>query len=231
MGLLLLLAGAAFFVLGLETFALVLLARLATLLVLLEADVLALVGLEAGIAVLLAALLSLLTLLTLLLGIAILLVLAALLFLLLAAGAGVLVPGLVVHVAAYVAHKRFHVAERGGIAGAVLQSGIYDTLNTHPNDFHRAYYGDERAMWGPASMQAGLVNSEIPLLFTVSELDPADFQIAAARIVAEWSAAKSEFAPVQRLLGHNHISPALSLGSSVTDVEELVAEFVNRVTG
>jgi len=135
------------------------------------------------------------------------------------------------HVAAYVAHKRFHVAERGGIAGAVLQSGIYDTLNTHPNDFHRAYYGDERAMWGPASMQAGLINSEIPLLFTVSELDPADFQIAAARIVAEWSAAKSEFAPVQRLLGHNHISPALSLGSSVTDVEELVAEFVNRVTG
>ena len=80
-------------------------------------------------------------------------------------------------------------------------------------------------------MQAGLIHSEIPLLFTVSELDPADFQIAAARIVAEWAAAKNEFAPVQRLPGHNHISPALSLGSLVTDVEDLVAEFVNRVTG
>ena len=135
------------------------------------------------------------------------------------------------HVAAYVAHKRFHVAERGGLAGAVMQSGIYDTLNTNPNDFHRAYYGEERAMWGPASMEAGLINSEIPLLFTVSELDPADFQVAAARLVGEWAAAKNEFAPVQRLLGHNHVSPALSLGSSVTDVEELIAEFVLRVTG
>ena len=135
------------------------------------------------------------------------------------------------HVAAYVAHKRFHVAEHGGIAGAVMQSGIYDTLNTHPNDFHRAYYGEERAMWGPASMQAGLINSDIPLLFTVSELDPPDFQVAAASIVAEWAAAKNEFAPVHRLLGHNHVSPALSLGSPEIDVEELIAAFVERVTG
>ncbi len=134
------------------------------------------------------------------------------------------------HVAAYVAHRRFHVAERGGIAGAVMMSGIYDTLNTPANDFHRAYYGEERAMWGPASMQAGLINSEIPLLFTVSELDPADFQVAAARLAGEWGAAKSEFAPIHRLAGHNHLSPAVSLGSPVTDVEELLAEFVERVT-
>ncbi|MEO6040581.1 MAG: alpha/beta hydrolase, partial [Croceibacterium sp.] len=97
------------------------------------------------------------------------------------------------HVASYVAHKRFHVADRGGVAGAVMMSGIYDTLATTPNDFHRAYYGEERAAWGPASMQAGLINSEIPLLFTVSEFDPADFQRAAARLAGEWGAAKGEF--------------------------------------
>ena len=134
------------------------------------------------------------------------------------------------HVAAYVAHKRFHVAERGGIAGAVLMSGIYDTLSTPANDAHRAYYGEERAMWGPASMQAGLINSEIPLLFTVCEFDAKDFQVAAARLVGEWGAAKSEFAPVHLLSGHNHLSPAVSLGSSETDVEELITEFVSRVT-
>jgi triacylglycerol lipase len=134
------------------------------------------------------------------------------------------------HVASYVAHKRFHVAERGGIAGAVMMSGIYDTLNTTANDFHRAYYGEERAMWGPASMQAGLINSQIPLLFTVSELDPDDFQVAAARLVSEWGAAKSEFAPVHLLAGHNHLTPATSLGSPVTEVEELLAAFVGRIT-
>jgi triacylglycerol lipase len=134
------------------------------------------------------------------------------------------------HVASYVAHRRFHVAERGGIAGAVMMSGIYDTLNTTANDFHRAYYGEERAMWGPASMQAGLINSEIPLLFTVSELDPDDFQVAAARLVGVWGAAKLEFAPVHYLEGHNHLTPATSLGSPVTEVEELIAGFVGRVT-
>ncbi|MEO6153344.1 MAG: alpha/beta hydrolase [Croceibacterium sp.] len=134
------------------------------------------------------------------------------------------------HVASYVAHKRFHVAEHGGIAGAVMMSGIYDTLNTTPNDFHRAYYGEERAAWGPASMQAGLINSDIPLLFTVSELDPADFQRAAARLAGEWGTAKGEFPRLHYLEGHNHLSPATSLGSGETLTEELVAEFVGRVT-
>ncbi|HYD24526.1 MAG TPA: alpha/beta hydrolase [Croceibacterium sp.] len=135
------------------------------------------------------------------------------------------------HVASYVAHKRFHVTERGGIAGAVMMSGIYDTLNTTPNDFHRAYYGEERSEWGPASMQAGLINAEIPLLFTVSELDPEDFQVAAARLAGEWGVAKGEFPRLHYLAGHNHLSPATSLGSPETEVEDLIADFVGRVTG
>jgi acetyl esterase/lipase len=134
------------------------------------------------------------------------------------------------HVASYVAHQRFHVAENGGIAGAVMMSGIYDTLNTAPNDFNRAYYGEDRADLGPASMQAGLINSTIPLLFTVSEFDPEDFQIAAAQLVGAWGAAKREFAPVHLLAGHNHLSPATSLGSPETDSEALLADFVARVT-
>jgi triacylglycerol lipase len=135
------------------------------------------------------------------------------------------------HVASYVAHKRFHVAQGGGIAGAVMMSGIYDTLNTTPNDFHRAYYGEERAMWGPASMQAGLIDSTIEQLFTVSEFDPRDFQEAAARLAGEWGVAKGRFPRLHYLAGHNHLSPASSFGSPETEVEELVAEFVTRVTG
>jgi len=134
------------------------------------------------------------------------------------------------HVASYVAHKQFHVAERGGIAGAVMMSGIYDTLGTTPNDFHRAYYGEERAAWGPASMEAGLINSRIPQLFTVSEFDPRDFQVAAGRLAGEWTTARGEFPRLHYLAGHNHLSPATSLGSPEREVEELVADFVKRVT-
>ena len=136
-----------------------------------------------------------------------------------------------VHVASYVAHSAHHAAPGGGIAGAVLMSGIYDLLNTTPNDPQRSYYGEERAMWGPASTQAGLINSAIPLLITVCEFDAMDFQVAAARLVGEWGAAKSEFAPVHLLSGHNHLSPAVSLNSPETDVEELIVDFVRRVVG
>ena len=135
------------------------------------------------------------------------------------------------HVASYVAHRRFSLVEGGGIAGAVMMSGIYDTLNTTPNDFHRAYYGEDRAMWGPASMQAGLINADIPLLFTVSEFDPTDFQKAAGRLVGEWTTAKGEFPHLHYLEGHNHLSPATSLGTAETETEELIAEFVVRAAG
>ena len=110
-----------------------------------------------------------------------------------------------------------------------MMSGIYDTLNTTPNDFHRAYYGEERAMWGPASCQAGLINSEIPQLFTVSEFDPRDFQVAAAQLAGEWGAAKGEFPRLHYLAGHNHLSPATSFGSPEREVEDLIADFVGRV--
>src|SRR5690606_17740509 len=42
------------------------------------------------------------------------------------------------HVAGYVAHKAHHAVEGGGIAGAILMSGIYDTLSCSPNEFHVA---------------------------------------------------------------------------------------------
>ena len=60
------------------------------------------------------------------------------------------------HVAGYVAHQAHHTAEGGGIAGAILMSGIYDTLSCTPNDFHKAYYGEDPKGWGPASCMAGL---------------------------------------------------------------------------
>ena len=74
-----------------------------------------------------------------------------------------------VHVASYVAHEAHHAVPGGGIAGAVLMSGIYDTLNTTPNDFHRAYYGEDPAKYGEASCVSGLLETQVPLLFTVSE--------------------------------------------------------------
>lgn len=135
------------------------------------------------------------------------------------------------HVATYVAHRGLHVADGGGIAGAVMMSGIFDTQSCHPNDFHRAYYGDDPKGWGPASCMAGLVASNVPQLFTLAEFDPEDFQRQAAQLAGEWAAAHGRYPQLQYLTGHNHLSPALSIGSAEDEVEAILAEFVRRVAG
>ena len=134
------------------------------------------------------------------------------------------------HVAGYVAHRAHHAVEGGGIAGAILMSGIYDTLSCTANDFHRAYYGDDPKGWGPASCMAGLINTAIPLMLTVSEFDPEDFQRQAAQFVGAWGVAHAAYPEMHYLAGHNHLSPAQSIGSEIKSVERLVANFVRRVT-
>lgn len=134
------------------------------------------------------------------------------------------------HVAGYVAHKAYHVAEGGGIAGAILMSGIYDTLSCAPNEFHKAYYGDDPAGWGLASCRAGLLNTSVPLMLTVSEFDPEDFQRQAAQFVGAWGVAHGGYPEMYYLAGHNHLSPAQSIGTGIRTTEQLVADFVSRVT-
>jgi len=134
------------------------------------------------------------------------------------------------HVAGYVAHRAHHAEPGGGIAGAILMSGIYDTLSCTPNQFHLAYYGDDPKGWGPASCMAGLLNSEIPLMLTVSEFDPEDFQRQAAQFVGAWGVAHAGYPEMHYLAGHNHLSPAQSIGGEIKSIERMVAGFVRRVT-
>lgn len=131
------------------------------------------------------------------------------------------------HVAGYLAHRREHAA---GIAGAVLMSGIFDTTTAAANDFARAYYGEDVAGWGVASCMAGLLASPVPIQFSVAEFDPEDFHRQAGQVVTDWVRAKGVFPEMHYLAGHNHLSPALTIGSHVRDCEAMVAGFVQRVS-
>ena len=135
-----------------------------------------------------------------------------------------------VHVASYVAHSDHHAVPGGGIRGAVLMSGLYDTTAGEPNDNHRAYYGDDASKYAAANCVPGLVATDVPLCFTISEFDPPMFQAEAARTVAAWAEAKGTYPEMHYLVGHNHLTPSQSLGSPVKDVEALLADFVGRVT-
>ena len=135
------------------------------------------------------------------------------------------------HVAGYIAHTRHHVAPGGGIAGAVLLSGIYDTTTCEPNRFAEAYYGPDRAGWGVASCLAGLLAAGVPMQFSVAEFDPDDFQRQAAQLVEAWTRAKGRYPDMNYMAGHNHLSPVQSIGSGQAESERMIAGFVRRVTG
>lgn len=132
------------------------------------------------------------------------------------------------HVAGYLAHRRDHAA---GLAGAVLMSGIYDTTTCEPNHFAEAYYGEDKRKWGPANCMPGLLASTVPIQFSVAEFDPDDFQRQAAQVVTQWTQTKGRLPEMHYLTGHNHLTPALSIGSDQTEIERMVAGFVGRVTG
>lgn len=134
------------------------------------------------------------------------------------------------HVAAYLAHGKFHPQGSAGIAGAVLVSGVYDPAAQPQNPFSAAYFGEDRTVLAAASSTAGLLASDLPLLFTVSEFDPRDFHDQAAQLTQAWHQHKGSYPPLEFLAGHNHLSPAQSIGSSAGDLDARLANFIATVT-
>jgi len=118
-----------------------------------------------------------------------------------------------VHVADYVARPRFHGADGAGLAGALMISAIYDVAATAPSAFHAAYFGEDQSNYAQYSTIEGLIATDIPLLFSVSEFDVADFRRQAAMLVAAYGKARGDFPRLHWLAGHNHLSPVLAIGS------------------
>lgn len=78
------------------------------------------------------------------------------------------------HVADYVSRTDLHKVKAGGLAGAILVSGIYDMPATSVSDY-RVYYGADPARYPEQSSLPGLLATTIPLMAVAAELDPAGF--------------------------------------------------------
>ena len=135
-----------------------------------------------------------------------------------------------VHVASYLAHREFHAKEGPGVAAAALLSGIYDLVRAPRNAMHEAYFGKDEATSRKASTLTGLIETAIPLLFVVTEMDPAFFQAQAQLLVDAWFARHGRWPRLTNLIGHNHLSstmhlntPDSVLGDRLLDLERTAA--------
>jgi arylformamidase len=132
-----------------------------------------------------------------------------------------------VHVAAYVAHPRFHGASGAGIAGAILMSGMYDHAGA-PNPMQAAYYGDDPEQYRRASTLTGLVETSVPLLFVLTEMDPGEFQRQGLGIVSAFFARRGRWPNMVYMLGHNHLSSTMHLNSPDGLLGERLLDFVGE---
>ena len=133
------------------------------------------------------------------------------------------------HVAGYVSQPRFHRNGSPDIAGAVLMSGIYDPTTQPTSPLSIAYYGQDAAVLREARTIPGLLATSVPLLFTVSELDPKDFQDQAMQLAQAWHAHKGNYPPLEYLAGHNHLSPAQTIGSAEPQMAQRLTDFIAAV--
>jgi acetyl esterase/lipase len=131
-----------------------------------------------------------------------------------------------VHVASFAAGQGG--ADPASVAGAALLSGIYEIGAPRPGEPEHAYYGPNP---GPeVSALPGLLDSPIPLLFSVAERDPRFFQEATARVVSAWLERHGTMPDLVWVEGHNHMSTIGSLTVDETALGTALARFTERHT-
>jgi acetyl esterase/lipase len=131
-----------------------------------------------------------------------------------------------VHVAGYVSHPEFYKVKNGGLAGAILVSGIYDLTATPAGDPERAYFGTDASRYAEQSSLQGLLKTDIPLLVAAAELDPPGF-LKQFDLLKEAACKRSTgCARAIVLPQHSHMSEVYSINTADTRLTDEALDFV-----
>lgn len=131
-----------------------------------------------------------------------------------------------VHVAGYVSHPEFYKVKDGGLAGAIMVSGIYDLTTSPVGDADISYFGSDPARYAERSSMQGLLTTKIPLMITSAELDPPRF-VEQYELLKQASCKRpAGCAHTFMLPQHSHISEVYSINTADTRLTDEILEFV-----
>lgn len=142
-----------------------------------------------------------------------------------------------VHVASYLARQGSAGQDsagqdRGsfdGIRGAALLSGFYEIPDGgERGELEVTYFGGRPS--AEVSSLPALLETEVPLVFSIAENDAWFAHAQVAALTAAWFAKKATVPPVIFSAGHNHISEIGSVGVDDLALGAQLARFVNQVT-
>lgn len=132
-----------------------------------------------------------------------------------------------VHVADYVSRPELHKLKGGGVAGAILVSGIYDMPATAVNDY-RVYFGADPARHAEQSSLPGLLTTKIPLMLVAAELDPPGF-VQQFELLKQSSCKRaSGCSRAVMLPQHSHMSEVYSINTADTRLTGEIIDFMNK---
>ena len=114
-------------------------------------------------------------------------------------------------------------------AGIIMVSGTYGADTTNPSEGRLAYFGEDFRRWPQFSTLGNIERVNIPVMFTISELDSARTQASLATIVSEVTQKHGQLPRVVQLVGHNHYSPNPSIGTRDTQLSAAILHFVHSI--
>ena len=112
----------------------------------------------------------------------------------------------------------------GGLAGAILVSGIYDMPATSVSDY-RVYYGADPARYAEQSSLPGLLATTIPLMAVAAELDPAGFMQQFDMLKRASCARASGCMRAVILPQHSHMSEVYSINTADAGLGNEIVDF------
>jgi len=131
-----------------------------------------------------------------------------------------------VHVANYVSHPEFYKVNDGGLAGAMMVSGIYD-LNASPlGDAEIAYFGSDPSRYAERSSLQGLLATKIPLLIAAAELDPPRFVEQFNLLKQAACKGPSGCARAAMVPQHSHMSEVYAINAAGSRLTDEILDFV-----
>jgi triacylglycerol lipase len=134
-----------------------------------------------------------------------------------------------VHVATYIAHPEFQKVKGGGLAGAILVSGIYEFTADTDGPAQRAYFGADLSKWPARSSLKGLVGSKLPLLVVRAQFDPTMFIVQGDVLNTAMCSVLGGCPTYLVLQGHSHMSEVYSINTDETRLTSAIGSFVSRV--
>jgi acetyl esterase/lipase len=132
------------------------------------------------------------------------------------------------HVAQYLAFPEFHVASGGGIAGAVMLSGIFDPSTANVNRPLQAYFGSDESLYSARSAVPGLIATDVPLMLTFAELDPSDFHAQSQQLHAALCEVGKSL-NLYQMMGHSHMSEIFAINTQDNAFSTLLKDFFVNV--